>query len=348
MKAIVFQGIRSVSLEQVADPEIEDSGDAVVKVLKTALCGSDLHPYLGREEGLEPGTVMGHEFAGVIVETGADVTKFSPGDHVVCPFTTNCGSCYFCDIGLTARCQRGQLFGWREDGSGLHGTQADFVRVPLADSTLVSFDKVIPPELALLAGDNLATGMYCAERADVSSEGVYVVLGCGTVGLMTITACLERGAENIFAFDAIPERLDRATRLGVTAVNFESEDPLDLIQSATSGIGADAVMEAVGSSAAGKMAYDLVRPGGTISTVGVHTNDRIDFSPVQAYDKNITYRVGRCPARAFARDALDLLAKDSSTFVSPVTHTISIADGVSAYDMFANRKDGCIKVILEP
>ena len=317
MRAIVFQGVKHVTCEQVSDPILESPGDAIVQVLKTALCGSDLHPYLGRETGLDPGTVMGHEFAGVVVETGDDVSRFSRGDRVICPFTTSCGDCYFCSIGLTARCPHGQLFGWKEQGRGLHGTQAEFVRVPLANSTLVKFDSSIPPELALLAGDNLSTGMYCAERAEVSSDGVYAVLGCGTVGLMAITACLAKGAENVFAFDAIPGRLDKATRLGVTAVNFESEDPVGLIMDATSGLGVDAVMEAVGSPSAGRLAYNLVRPGGTISTVGVHTNEALDFSPVEAYDKNITYRVGRCPARAYAQSALDLIGDKSAVFCQP-------------------------------
>ncbi len=347
MKALTFQGIGEIACDLVPDPVLKCETDVIVKVERAAICGSDMHPYTGRERGIDVGTIMGHEFAGVVVETGTD-TLLQVGDRVVSPFTTNCGHCYFCKIGLTARCQRGELFGWVENGVGLQGAQAEFVRVPLADSTLVRFAEALGPEKALLAGDILSTGMYCADRAEVRPDGVYAVVGCGPVGLMTIMACVSMGVHNIFAFDSIPERLDRATRLGVTAVNFQSEDPRALIASATEGRGVDAVMEAVGSPSAGKLAFDLVRPGGIISTVGVHTDAHLDFSPADAYNKNITYRVGRCPARHYMERALDLLGSSSTNFDSIITHRISLAQGAASYAMCHNKSDGCLKVLIEP
>lgn len=348
MKALTFQGVGAISCETVDDPNIESTGDVIVRVESTAICGSDLHPYAGRERGIDAGTVMGHEFAGTIVEVGKDVKDFVIDDRVVSPFTTSCGRCYFCSRGLHARCVQGQLFGWREDGRGLHGAQAEYVRVPLADGTLVKYGDDLSSESALLAGDILSTGLYCADRAEVKPDGIYAVIGCGPVGLMTIMACLSLGVREIFAFDSIPERLDRVTRLGVTAVNYRTEDPLEMVMNATGGIGVDAVMEAVGSQPAGRLAYEIVRPGGTISTVGVHTDGKLDFTPMEAYDKNLTYRVGRCPARAYMDRSLALLSGQAISFDSIITHRLSITDGEQAYKMFSNKEEGCLKVILKP
>ncbi|MFL6202613.1 MAG: alcohol dehydrogenase catalytic domain-containing protein, partial [Thermoanaerobaculia bacterium] len=165
MKALVFEGIRRVACSTVPDPSLVDPGDAIVRVRAAAICGSDLHVYRGLETGLDAGTVLGHELAGEVVEAGRGVARFRAGDLVVSPFTTSCGVCFYCRLGLTGRCERGQLFGWVEEGRGLHGVQAEYVRVPLADSTLVAVPEGTPPELALFAGDILATGWFGAESA---------------------------------------------------------------------------------------------------------------------------------------------------------------------------------------
>ncbi|KPK83683.1 MAG: hypothetical protein AMS27_12110, partial [Bacteroides sp. SM23_62_1] len=181
MKAITFEGIKNLSYRSVPDPVIHDPKDVIVKVQYTAICGSDLHVYHGRETGIDAGTIMGHEFTGYIVDTGANVTSLRIGDHIVSPFTTNCGKCDFCRIGLTARCLNGQLFGWIEKGIGLHGAQAEYVRVPYADSTLLKIPDSIFSEYALMAGDILSTGYYCAEMAEIRPGKPYVVVGCGPV-----------------------------------------------------------------------------------------------------------------------------------------------------------------------
>ena len=300
MKALTFQGERKLRCETVDDPRVIDPGDAIVRVQLTAICGSDMHVYHGRETGLDAGTVMGHEFVGEVVETGPDVAGLSVGDRVFSPFTTSCGVCFYCRSGLTARCDRGQLYGWVQDGVGLHGAQAEFVRVPMAQSTLVPMPESVFPEEALLLGDVLSTGYFCARNADVRPDGVYVIVGCGPVGLMGIVGARELGAERIFAIDSVPERLKLAESFGARAVDFTTEDPSERLLEATDGRGADAVLELVGSPAAGRAAYELVRPGGIVSVVGVHTDPAFPFTPAEAYDKNLTYRVGRCPARQIA------------------------------------------------
>ena len=152
MRALVYRGVESLACETVPDPAIEAPGDAVVRVEAAGVCGSDLHVWHGRETP-DAGTVMGHELAGEVVEVGPGVQGLARGDRVAAPFTTSCGDCFYCRTGLTARCERGELFGWVEGGRGLHGAQAEYVRVPLAATTLVRVPEGVPAALALLAGD---------------------------------------------------------------------------------------------------------------------------------------------------------------------------------------------------
>ena len=222
MNALTFQGKQQITYSQIADPILVADTDVIVQVTHTAVCGSDLHVYHARETGLDCGTAMGHEFVGVVVETGKAVKQLKKGDQVVSPFTTNCGYCYYCKIGLTCRCIHGQLYGWVQDGVGLHGGQAEFVRVPLADATLLKFEAPISAEEALLIGDVRSTGYYCADQIGIQKEGVYVVLGCGPVGLMSIIAAQELGAEKIYAIDSIAERLALAESYGATPLNLHN------------------------------------------------------------------------------------------------------------------------------
>ncbi|HYG60971.1 MAG TPA: alcohol dehydrogenase catalytic domain-containing protein, partial [Thermoanaerobaculia bacterium] len=191
MKALIFEGIRQVRCATVPDPAPLGPGEVVVRVGAAAICGSDLHVYRGAEAGLDAGTVLGHEMAGEVVAAGPEVRRFRPGDRVVSPFTTSCGRCFYCRTGLTARCVEGQLFGWVQEGRGLHGVQAEYARVPLADSTLVAVPGGVPLEAALFAGDVLATGWYAAESAGVGPGAVAAVVGCGPVGLMAALAARE-------------------------------------------------------------------------------------------------------------------------------------------------------------
>ncbi|HEX5760544.1 MAG TPA: alcohol dehydrogenase catalytic domain-containing protein, partial [Thermoanaerobaculia bacterium] len=260
----------------------------MVRVRAAGVCGSDLHVYRGAETGLDAGTVMGHELAGEVVATGRAVAGFRLGDLVVSPFTTSCGACFYCAIGLTARCVRGQLLGWVEDGRGLHGAQAELVRVPLADSTLVRVPEGAALEEALLAGDVLATGWFAAESAGAAGRTLAVV-GCGPVGLMAVLAAREQGAARVFALDGVPERLALAARYGGEPIDVSGGGAAERVREATDGRGADAAVEAVGSPAATRLAFDLVRPGATIAAVGVHTERHLAIAAGEAYDKNLTY-----------------------------------------------------------
>jgi threonine dehydrogenase-like Zn-dependent dehydrogenase len=222
------------------------------------------------------------------------------------------------------------------------------VRVPLADSTLVRLPDSVSDEEGLLLGDVLPTGWYGAELAGVDGAGTYAVIGCGPVGLMAILACRHRGAERILAIDSVPERLARARALGAATVSPIERLPLTTLREWTEGRGADAVLEAVGGSAAVRLAVDLVRPGGVVASVGVHTEDRFAFSPVEAYDKNLTYRSGRCPARHVMERLLPLLGKLREPVVSVISHRLPLAEGPRGYALFDAKAEGCTKVVLKP
>ncbi len=348
MKALTFHGKEDIQFTSLEDPSIVMPGDAIVRISACAICGSDLHVYHEREKGIEHGTAMGHEFTGEIVEIGKDVRTFRPGDKVMSPFTTSCGRCFYCKLGLSCRCLNGQLFGWIEHGKGLHGGQAEYVRVPLADSTLMKVPEGVSHEEAILLGDVLSTGFFCARQAEVKPNGVYAVVGCGPVGLMAVVAAREFGAENLFAIDVVPERLAKAREFGAIPIDASKQQPAEIIHEATEGRGADGMMEAVGSHSAVRLAFELVRPGGVVSSVGVCNDEHLAFSPVDAYNKNLTYRIGRCPARSVMEQLIPLVQRRKYNLGSIFTHRMKLEEGRQGYEIFAGKKDHCLKVLLEP
>jgi len=347
MRALTFHAPRDVRCETVPDPRLLGPRDVILRVELAAICGSDLHVYRGHEEGLDQGTVMGHEVLGEVVEVGREVRRLSRGDRVVAPFTTSCGACRPCEDGLTARCLHGELFGWVEGGRGLHGVQAELVRVPLAEATLVRVPAELAPEEALLAGDVLSTGYFCADAARFAPGATVVVLGCGPVGLMAIVGALELRAGRVLAVDSVPERLALAARFGAEPVDL-CADPVAFLREHTDGRGADCVLEVVGSPSASRLALDLLRAGGTISAVGVHTEERFAFTPGEAYDKNLTYVAGRCPARRYAPRMLELLGRGRHPFAAVYSHRLGLEEGPRGYRIFDEKLEGCTKVLLAP
>jgi len=357
MRALTFQGTEIVEARSdVADPQLQSESDVIVAVHRAGICGSDLHQYHGREP-VRPETVPGHEFVGEVVAVGSQVRGFRIGESVFAPFTTSCGECFFCRDGLSGRCEHWQVFGYLppetevDTGRGIQGAQAEFVRVPLADSTLLP-SRGLSAEEALLLGDNFTTGFFCADQASIRPDGITVVIGCGSVGLSAIVAARYLGAEAVIAVDPVESRRQRAEQLGATAVSPEGSLALVADLAAKSGqIGADSMLEAVGQPAAQQLAFDLVRPGGVISAVGMHTSDQFSFSPADAYNRNVTYHAGRCPVRSY----LDRLVKqvEAGDLVIPVEQIVTearlpLSQGEEAYRRFASRSEDCVKILLDP
>ncbi len=346
MRGVCFQSVQCVDWIELADPQLEDPRDAIVQVEVAGMCGSDLHPFFGRERGLDLGTVMGHEFVGRVVEIGSEVNHIAVGDRVYAPFTTSCGKCFYCKAGLTSRCVHSQLFGWRSDGKGLHGGQSELVRVPLADGTVAKVPDGLSAESALLLGDNFSTGYFCAEMAAIAPAGLTAVIGCGSVGILSVIAARLLGAAKIIAIDMVPHRLALAAAHGaVTAA--PGEEAVALVMDMTDGRGADSVMELVGLPAAQELAFQLIRPGGVMSVIGCHTAKQFTFSPVDAYDKNLTYRTGRCPARHYMDKLTQRVVDGEVKLDFMITHRFHPANCAEAYDIFAHQKDGCIKAVFD-
>jgi len=346
MRALVFEGVGRIGLATVDDPAPVAPDDVVLRVEAAGLCGSDLHVYRGREPGLDAGTVMGHELCGEVVAAGGAVARWRVGDRVVAPFSTACGDCFFCRRELPSRCERGQLFGWVSEGSGLAGGQAELARVPLADATLVALPPELPSGLAFLAGDVLATGWFGAANGGVAPGDVVAVLGCGAVGISACLAARELGAARVLAIDPAGDRRRVAERFGGEGLAVEAAR--EAVADLTEGRGVDVVVEAVGSPDATRLAWQLARPGGAISAVGVHHEPALAISPGALYDKNLTYRAGRCPARALMPRLLGLLAAGRWPFDELVSHRLPLADGPAAYAAFDRREPGWSKVVFRP
>ena len=348
MHALTFGGKEIIEYSSVKDPQLLQPTDAIVKITMAGICGSDLHVYHGRETGLDHGTVMGHEFTGIIEEAGRDVKKFKKGTKVLSPFTTSCGTCFYCRIGLTCRCEKGKLFGLVEKGHGLHGAQSQYIRVPMADSTLLPLYSDLDEKKGLLLGDVFSTGYFCADNVCIKPDSVYAVIGCGPVGLMTIIAAKHLGASTLFAVDTIPERLAMAKQFGAAPLNASLTNVKGHILNATNGRGADGIMEVAGNPETLKLAIDLLRPGGIISSVGVHTAKHFSFSPGEAYDKNLIYKSGRCPARYYAEKLLREEVPQRYPVENIITHQFSLEQGAHAYKVFDKKLDNCIKAIVVP
>ncbi|MDT8368321.1 MAG: alcohol dehydrogenase catalytic domain-containing protein [Longimicrobiales bacterium] len=361
MRALTFRAVEEVGVETLPDPTLEHPRDALVRVEFAGLCGSDLHPWSGREPGLDPGTVMGHEVVGEVVALGKEAGVRAPdespplevGARVVAPFTTSCGACVACARGLTARCVAGELLGWRSGGRGLHGAQAEFVRIPLADTTLVRVpDSIADPALAILAGDILSTALFGAALAEIGEDDVVVIVGCGPVGLLSILAARAAGARSVVAVDRVPSRLTHAERFGGIGVALTPEGGIEAARAAvdelTAGWGADAAIEAVGSADATRTAAALLRPGARLAAVGVHTESHLALAPGEIYDRNLTYAAGRCSARHYLPAALDLTARTPESLASLISHRLPLSRGPDAYRSFAAREEGWMKVLFLP
>ncbi|KAK8117643.1 uncharacterized protein PG998_005924 [Apiospora kogelbergensis] len=356
MKAVVFDGPHKVSLQERPVPAIQDARDIIVKVQSTALCGSastSSHSELHTFRGLHPsatGFIMGHEFTGEVVAAGQGVKLVKVGDKVVSPFTTSCGECFYCKNGATGRCTESLLLGCEK----LDGAQAEYVRVPNADGTVMVATKEIDDNALILMADIFPTGFFGVSNAfrnlggeQKPSEVTAVVIGCGPVGLCAIVSALEYKPKHLFAIDGVESRLELARSLGAEPLNFvkDKDGMMARIKEVTDGRGADVVIEVVGLSPALRTAFDVLRPFGFISSIGVH-NAEIPWNGTEAYDKNLRLQMGRCPVRSVFPDALKVLAKQQHLFGFMFEKIMPLSEAVEGYDLFDKMK--VQKVVFKP
>ena len=343
MKAVVLAGIGDLRLDEVPEPRIESPEDALVRVTRTGLCGADLFPFHGHTPGFEDGTILGHEFVGVVEAVGDAVTSLRRGDRVVSTSTVSCGRCTHCRSGRPSQCLARALFGYSGVYDRLDGGQAELVRVPFAGRSLHVLPDAVSDDAAVFVADMLPTGYNAVKRADLEQGDLAVVLGCGTVGLMAVAFAV-RVARRVIAVDGMPARRALAQAYGAEAV--APDDATAAVAEASEGIGSDAVIEAAGTPAALTAAMQLVRGLGTVSVVGAHFEPDFPLNNGLMFEREMTLRVTW--GHPF-RDRERILAMIASGAIDPlpaVTHRYRLAQAQEAYRVFDARE--AVKVLLTP
>ncbi|RLV91709.1 putative zinc-type alcohol dehydrogenase-like protein AdhB [Spathaspora sp. JA1] len=352
MKAVVFHGPFDIRTESKPIPQIQSPGDVIVKVKYSGLCGTDLHSYRGHIKG-PVDTIIGHEFLGTVHEIGSDITKFKVGDDVLSTFTIQCGQCWYCKHGYSGQCDVTNTFG----KVGLDGGQAEYVRVPYAETTLISKptskDKV-DDSIYVLMADIFITGYYGVKKIrdflnQKSCEGVDVLqakdatilqIGAGPVGLCGLRILKHFGFNKVVVVDGVDSRLQQALTLGAyKTVNYltNPDDLAKIIANDTNNIGFDAVLECVGAKSAQRTAFESVRRNGFISCLGMGHDD-LPFNGLDCYLKNINISFGRCHVWSLFPEALEIFEQLKQDFTGFIDHIVSIDDSKVAFELFDKQK----------
>jgi threonine dehydrogenase-like Zn-dependent dehydrogenase len=388
MKANCWYGKQEVRVEEVPDPKIINRRDAVVKITSTAICGSDLHLYNGYVPSMEKGDILGHEFMGEVVETGPEVKNLAAGDRVVVAFPISCGKCFFCEKQMYSLCDNSNpnawmaqklfghspagLFGYTHMLGGFAGGQAEYARVPFADVGTVKIPNGLSDEQVLFLSDIFPTGYMAAENCDIEAGDTVAVWGCGPVGQFAIRSALMLGAERVIAIDRFEERLAMAANGGAETINYEETHVYDALLEATGGMGPDSCIDAVGMEAhvpgvigvydrakqammlesdrphVFRQAVMACRKGGTVSVPGVYGgfDDKIPMGALM--NKALTIKTGQTHVQRYLRPLLERIEKGDIDPSFVVTHRMPLADAPTAYGMFVNKENDCIKIVLKP
>ncbi|MFJ6659501.1 zinc-dependent alcohol dehydrogenase family protein [Streptomyces sp. NPDC091377] len=343
MKGYVFHGVGEAAWEDVPDPAVEEPTDAIVRIDAVTICGTDLHILKGDVPEVRPGTVLGHEAVGEIVETGGDVRTVRPGDRVLVSCITACGRCAYCRQAAYGQCLGGG--GWIL-GHLIDGTQAEYVRVPHADLSVHPLPGGMDSADAVLLADIFPTAYEVGVlNGRVAPGDTVAVVGAGPVGLAAIATARLFSPERIIAVDLAPARLETARRLGADAVADAGEDPEQLIADLTGGLGADVAIEAVGVPDTFELCTRAVRPGGRVANVGVHgTPATLHLETL--WIRNVTLTTGLVDS--YSTPTLLRMATAGRLPTSAlVTHTFPLDAMPEAYDVFAQAADtGALKVVL--
>ena len=377
MKALVYNGPRNVTVQEVPDATIERPTDVLVKITTTNICGSDLHMYEGRTD-VEPGTVLGHENLGEVIEIGSAVDQVKIGDRVCLPFNISCGFCKNCERGLTGFCltanpgSAGAAYGY--SGMGPYsGGQAEYLRVPYGDFNCLRLPDDAEEKEAdyVMLSDIFPTGYHATELADVRPGESVVVYGAGPVGLMAAYSAMIRGAAKVMIVDRHPDRLALAEKIGVISIDDSKGSPVEQVLEMTGGEGADKGCECVGYQAHdpqgeehANMTMDnlvqSVRPTGMLGVVGVFVPEdpgapdklskqgRIAFNYGQFWEKGQRIGTGQANVKAYNRQLCNLIHSGRAKPSFIVSHTLPLRDAPDAYKHFDSRENGWTKVILRP
>ncbi|MGA7235562.1 MAG: zinc-dependent alcohol dehydrogenase [Bryobacteraceae bacterium] len=389
MKANCWYGKRKLRVEDVPEPKILNSRDAIVRVTSTAICGSELHLYNGYVPSMMQGDILGHEFMGEVMETGPAVKNLKPGDRVVVPFAISCGRCFFCTQEMYSLCENSNpnvwlaeklwghspagLFGYSHLLGGFAGGQAEYVRVPFADVGPIKIENGLTDEQVLFLSDIFPTGYMAAEACDIKPGDTIAVWGCGPVGQFAMKSAFMLGAERVIGIDRFPERLRMAReKVGAQTLNYENVDVLDALQQITGGRGPDACIDAVGMEAhapglygaydrakqavmlesdrpiALRQAIMACRNGGVLSIPGVYGGvvDKVPLGSLM--NRAITVRTGQTHVQRYLRPLLEKIQNGEIDPSFVITHTGGLDSAPEAFQMFCDKQDECIKVVLKP
>jgi alcohol dehydrogenase len=344
MKALIFNGPSSKSLEDRPKPVIGMPTDAIVKVTKTTICGTDLHILKGDVPTCKPGTTLGHEGVGVIDSVGAGVTAFKPGDPVLISCISSCGRCEYCRKGMYSHCTTG---GWIL-GNSIDGTQAEYVRIPYADTSLYPIPKDADEEALVMLSDILPTGFECGVlNGKVQPGGTVAIVGSGPIGLAALLTAQLYSPAQIIMIDLDPNRLAVGQRFGATAtVNSAQGTAAEQVMRLTGGRGVDTAIEAVGVQATFELCQAIVAAGGTIANVGVH-GVKVDLHLETLWSRNITIttRLVDTVSTPMLLKSVESKRIDAKQLI---THRFKLSDIVQAYDTFGRAADTkALKVIIE-
>ena len=373
-----YRGPKRVRVSEKPLPEIKHPEDAIVQVTRSCICGSDLHLYNGNVPDTRVGSTFGHEFTGVVVEVGADVTKVKVGDHVLVPFNIACGRCVFCRQGLFGNCHEsnpeatavGGIFGYSHTAGGHEGGQAEYVRVPYANVGPTVIPEGMDPDDAVLLTDVVPTGYQAAEMGGIQPGDTVVVFGAGPVGIMAARCAWLFGAGRVIIIDKEDYRLEFAKNYAhCEAYNFEKDmdDPVVFLKKTTDWLGADVCIDAVGAEAAGNAlqtitgrklllqagsatalhwAINSVKKGGVVSIVGVYgpTDNLVPIGNV--VNKGITIRANQASVKRLLPRLIDHIQNGVLNPKGLITHRIPLEEVADGYRLFSEKLDNCIKPLL--
>jgi threonine dehydrogenase-like Zn-dependent dehydrogenase len=379
MRAMNYRGPYRVRIDEKPIPEIEHPLDAIVRVTRSCICGSDLHLYHGLVPDTRVGTTFGHEFTGIVEEVGSEVQNLKPGDHVLVPFNIACGRCHFCKQGLFGNCHEsnpeatavGAIFGYSHTAGGFDGGQAEYVRVPYADVGPHVIPDWMDPDDAVLLTDVVPTGYQAAEMAGIKRGDTVCVFGAGPVGIMAARCAWLFGAGRVIVIDHLDYRLEFVKNYGPAEVyNFrELDDVVLFMKRTTDGLGADVCIDAVGNDAAGSALHTLfgkklkleagsaialywainsVKKGGIVSIVGVYgpTGNMMPIGNV--LNKGLTIRANQASVKRLLPRLIEHVKAGHINPKEMITHKVPLEEIADAYHIFSAKLDGCIKPVLVP
>lgn len=378
MKAMSYRGPFRIRLDDKPVPQIEHPQDAIVRVMRACVCGSDLHLYHGLVPDTRVGQTFGHEFMGVVEEVGPEVTNLKPGNRVLVPFNIFCGSCFFCRKGLTSQCHNanpfsslGGIYGYSHTTGGFDGGQAEYVRVPFANVGPTLIPDYISDDDAAVLTDACPTGYQAAEMGEIKEGDTVVIFGAGPIGLFAAKAAWLFGAGRVIVVDHLDYRLEFARNFAqVETLNFlEVDDVVVHIKKITDYLGADVCIDAVGAEADGSFLHTLtgiklklqggaanvvqwcinsVRKGGTVSIMGVY-GPTLNMVPIgNVVNKGLTIRASQCNVKRYLPRLFEHVKEGRLKPAEVITHRFSLDDVADAYHIFSQKKSNIIKPILIP